>query len=346
MDLKEKLIALSEASGVSGYEDDVAELVEKYFSEFCSDIRRDTMGNVIGIKKGNGTGKTVMLMAHMDEIGLIVSNIDKDGRLRFSTIGGFDPRTLIYQDVIIHSSDRKINGIIVPEKEPEDSSKSVPVADLRIDIGFDCKETEKLVTIGDVITIDRKVVELKNEYISGKTFDDRACIGSLLVAGEELKKYNHDLDVIFVGSVEEEVGTRGAGTGAFGLNPDLAIATDVSFGRTVELKEEESVEMGKGAGITVGGNIHHGLRNYLMEVADKYGHPYQIEITPGPTGTDARSIQITRQGIPTLLLAVPLRYMHTSIETIGVKDVEATGKLMARFIAELDEERLEELLCY
>ncbi len=346
MDLKEKLIALSEASGVSGYEDDVAELVIKLFSEFCTDIKRDTMGNVIGFKKGSGSGKSIMLMAHMDEIGLMASNIDKDGRLRFTTLGGFDPRTLIYQDVIVHSSDGKLNGIIVPEKEPEDAGKSIMVKDLRIDIGYDKKEAEKLVSLGDIITIDRKVVKLENDYISGKTFDDRACIGSLLVAGEELKKYNHDLDVYFVGSVEEEVGTRGAGTGAFGLNPDIAIATDVSFGRTQELKEEETVEMSKGTGIMLGGNIHHGLRNFIMEIADKYAHPYQIEITAGPTGTDARSIQITRQGIPTLLLDVPLRYMHTSIETIDVKDVENTGKLIARFIAELKDERLEELLCY
>lgn len=347
MDLKDKLIALSEASGVSGYEDKVALLVKDMFSEFATDITQDRMGNIIGIKKGTGKGKKIMLMAHMDEIGLMASKIDEDGRLRFTTLGGFDPRTLIYQDVIVHSNDKKLNGIIVPEKEVENRAVAVAITDLRIDIGiYDEKEVRDLVSIGDIITIDRKVVELKNGYISGKTFDDRACIGSLLVAGEELKKYNHELDVVFVGSVEEEVGTRGAGTGAFGINPDLAIAIDVTFGRTQELKEEDSVEMGAGAGLTVGGNIHHGLRKFLMDTADVFGHPYQIEVTPGPTGTDARSIQITREGIPTLLLSVPLRYMHTSIETIGLKDVDATGKLIARFIAELTEERLEELICY
>ncbi|MDO5707472.1 MAG: M42 family metallopeptidase [Andreesenia angusta] len=346
MSIKEKLITLSEASGVSGYENEVSEIIKKYFSEFTDEIYEDIMGNVIALKKGNGSGKKIMLMAHMDEIGLMLSNIDKDGRLRFSTLGGFDPRTLIYQDVIIHSKNKKIDGIIVPEKPTKSDGKAVMIPDLRIDTGYKKDEIEKIVEIGDIITIDRKVVELQNNYLSGKTFDDRACLGSLLIAGEELKKFNHDLDVYFVASVEEEVGTRGAATGAYGINPDMAIAIDVTFGRTLELAEEESVEMDKGVGFTLGGNIHHGMRKFLMKTAEEYSLPYQIEITPGPTGTDARSIQITRQGIPTILMSVPLRYMHTSTETISEKDVISTGKLIARFIAEIDDERLEELLCY
>ncbi len=347
MELKEKLKALSNASGVSGYEDlEVSELVKEFFSEFAEDITQDTMGNVIAVKKGNGSGKKIMLMAHMDEIGLMASNIDKDGRLRFSTLGGFDPRTLIYQDVIVHTDGGKLNGIIVPEKYSVNDGKAVMIPDLRIDMGIEKEEAEKLVDIGDPITIDRKAVELQNGFLSGKTFDDRACIGSLLVAGEELKKYAHDLDVVFVASVEEEVGTRGAATGAFGINPDLAIAIDVTFGRTQELPEEDSVEMGKGARFTLGGNIHHGMRELLMKKAGEYNIPYQVEITAGPTGTDARSIQITRQGIPTMLLSVPLRYMHTSTETICEKDVVSTGQLIARFIAELSDEGLEEILCY
>lgn len=347
MDLKHRLTKLSETPGISGYEHKVAELTEGYFGEFCDKVYKDVMGNVIGVKKGSGSGKKIMLMAHMDEIGLMVSNIDKDGRLRFTTIGGFDPRTLLYQDVVIHSRG-ELNGIIVPEKfVKEDMSKALPLDSLRIDTGIEGKEeAEKLISIGDVVTIDRKVVSLKNNYISGKTFDDRACIGSLLVVGEELKKFNHDLDVYFVASVQEEVGTRGAGTGAFGIDPDVAIAIDVTFGRTQELPVEDSVEMGKGVGLTLGGNIHHGLREHAMKVSDKYKIPYQIEITPGPTGTDARSIQITREGIPTLLLSVPLRYMHTSTETITLDDVESTGNLIARFVAELRDQELEDLLCY
>lgn len=347
MNIKEKLINLSNASGVSGYEDlEISEIVKKYFSEFSEDIIQDTMGNIISIKKGSGSGKKILLMAHMDEIGLIVSKIDDDGRLRFSTLGGFDPRTLMYQDVKIHSQNGKVDGIIVPNKYSDNDGKAILIPDLRIDTGIKYDELKCLVEIGDPITIDRKVVELKNGFLAGKTFDDRACIGSLLVVGEELKKYKHDLDVVFVASVEEEVGTRGAATGAYGVNPDLAIAIDVTFGRTQELSEEDSVEMNKGAGFTLGGNIHHGMRKALMEIADEYNLPYQIEITPGPTGTDARSIQITRQGIPTILLSVPLRYMHTSTEIISEKDVISTGKLIARFISELTDDRLEEILCY
>lgn len=348
MNLKEKIEKLSNTPGVSGYESKVSELTEEYFSEFCEQTYLDKIGNVIGLRKGSGSGRKVMIMAHIDEIGLMVSNADKNGLLQFSTLGGFDPRTLLYQDVVIHGKD-DIHGVIVPEKfsmREEDRSKAIPIEDLRIDIGANEKEEAlRMAEIGTVITIDRKLLALEGNHISGKAMDDRACVGVLLECGKELQKYNHELDVYFVGSVQEEVGTRGAVTSAYAIEPDMGIAVDVTFGHTSDLSDEETIEMGKGSGITIGGNMHRGMREKIVEVAKKYNIPYQLEVSPGQTGTDARSIQITRAGIPTLLLAVPLRYMHTSIELVCMDDVESAGRLLARFIAEISESGMEELLC-
>ena len=157
---------------------------------------------------------------------------------------------------------------------------------------------------------------------------------------------NHKADVYFVHTVQEEVSMAGALTSAYKINPDIGIAIDVGFGTTPELKKSDSIEMGKGPGITLGGNIHSELRQKLIKVAEEYNIPYQMEITPGPTGTDARAIQITREGIPSLVLSIPLRYMHTSVEVIDMEDIKNTGKLLAFFINAISNENLEGLLCY
>lgn len=348
MNLKEKIEKLSNSAGVSGYESDIAGITEGYFKEFCEETYTDKLGSVVGVKRGSGSGKKVMLMAHIDEIGFMVSNADKNGLLQFSTIGGFDPRTLLYQDVVLHG-ERKLNGVIVPEKfslEEQDRSKAIPIEDLRIDIGAKSKEEAlSIVEIGTTATVDRELLTLEGNHISGKAMDDRACVGVLLECGSELLKYNHQLDVYFVGSVQEEVGTRGAVTSAYEIAPEIGIAVDVTFGHTSDLSDEETIEMGKGSGITIGGNMHRGIREKMIEIAKKHNIPYQLEVSPGQTGTDARSIQITKAGIPTLLLAVPLRYMHTSIEVVNMNDVESSGRLLARFIAEICEGELEELTC-
>ncbi len=159
---------------------------------------------------------------------------------------------------------------------------------------------------------------------------------------------NHKADVYFVHTVQEEVSMAGALTSAYKINPDIGIAIDVGFGTTPpELKKSDSIEMGKGPGITLGGNIHSELRQKLIKVAEEYNIPYQMEITPGPTGTDARAIQITREGIPSLVLSIPLRYMHTSVEVIDMEDIKKYWKIISIFfINAISNENLEGLLCY
>src|SRR5699024_8142074 len=181
---------------------------------------------------------------------------------------------------------------------------------------------------------------------TGKALDDKAGIVAMHECIKELSTIEHESNIYCVSTVQEEIGMRGAYTSTFNINPDIGIAIDVGFGFTPELQKKNTLDMGKGPGITLGGNIHPGLRNQMIKIAKEYNIPFQNEVTPGPTGTDARAMQITKKGIPTLCLSIPLRYMHTSVEMVDTVDIKNTGKLLAFFIASISNENLEGLLCY
>lgn len=349
-DLKAFLEELSNTSGVSGYEENISEVVKQNFKPYCEDTYSDSVYNTVCLKKGqeNTSKIKIMLAAHIDEIGLMIKDIDKDGFLYFATIGGFDPRVLLYQEVNIHGSE-DIFGLIVPKKDLSknlDSSKALDIDDLRIDTGYSKEKIKTLVRIGDVVTIKRELISLENEVVSGKALDDRAGVAMMYECAKELTHLKHEADVYFVGTVQEEVGTRGAATSTYSINPDIGIAIDVGFGHTPELSKNRTLDVGKGSALTIGGNIHPTLRKQMVKVGKEYNIPFQYEVDPGPTGTDARAIQITREGIPTLLLSIPLKYMHTSTELIDLKDVKSSAKLLARFISSITNDNLEEILCY
>lgn len=353
MNSKEFLKILSNSNGVSGYEYRIRDKIVSEFNKYSDEIKTDNLDNVIAIKKGNlNKNKNrikIMLAAHMDEIGLMVTNIEKDGFLRFVTIGGIDPRTLLGQEVLVHGK-KDLFGIIGAKpphlQEESERNSTVKLENMTIDLGLKKEDAKKLVKIGDSITIKRELIELQGNRIAGKALDDRAGIVALYECIKKLNKLNHYSDIYFVSTVQEEVGCRGATTSAYSINPDIGIAIDVGFGSTPELPKEDTLDMGKGPGITLGGNIHPGLRKKLVEIAKEYNIPFQLEVEPGPTGTDARAIQITRQGIPTLCISIPLRYMHTSVEVIDLKDIKNTAKLLAFFVASISNENLGGVLCY
>ena len=334
------LKSLSEASGVSGYEDQVRGLVVEALSALADDVRVDPMGSVIALKKGVGVQprRRIMLAAHMDEIGLIVSKLDR-GFLRFTQVGGFDVRTLMGQEVIVHGH-RDLPGIIgsrPPHVLSEDErSKPVPMDELFVDVGLADPELRAAVRVGDLITVRRPFIELKNGLVSGKAFDDRAAVVSVALCLDALQTLRHAWDVYAVATVQEEVGVRGATTSAYGIVPDIGIAIDVGFGKQPGVSERHAIELDKGPALCIGPNIHPAMFAELKRVADAFEIPVQIEVSPRPTGTDARAIQVTREGIPTALLSIPLRNMHTPIEVLAVKDLVRTGRLMAQFIAGLD----------
>src|SRR5690554_6367858 len=216
MNIENVLKELSEASGVSGHEQDVVSIVKKYFKEYCDKVTEDSLGNVIGIKKGTEVdNKKIMLAAHMDEIGLMVKGIDKNGFITFTNIGGVDQRTLLCQEVIIHGKEDVygIIGVKPPHVTTEkERSNALGIEDLAIDAGFTKEELESKIKIGDIITIKRNLINLQNDWISGKALDDRAGVIALLTCLKELQNFKHEDDIYFVATVQEEVGTRGATT--------------------------------------------------------------------------------------------------------------------------------------
>lgn len=348
MEIVPFLRSLSEASGVSGYEDEVRDIVHSTFSTLSDEIRADAMGNLIALKRGRGDGelgRRIMLAGHMDEIGLIVTMLDK-GFVRFSQVGGFDVRTLMGQEVVVHGRG-ELPGVIGSRPphvlSPAERNRPVPMDELFIDVGLPQDALEKAVRVGDLITIRRPFVELQNELVSGKAFDDRAAVASIAVCLDTLGALRHTWDVYGVATVQEEVGLRGAMTSTYGIAPDVGIAIDVGFGKQPGVAEPHSIDVGKGPALACGPNIHPALFQAIKSVADEHEIPIQVEITTGGTGTDANAMQITREGIPTALLSIPLRNMHTPIETLSVKDVVRTGRLLAYFIASLDQCFMDQL---
>ena len=283
--------------------------------------------------------------AYLGEIGPMVTKIDK-GFLRFTQVGGFDVRVLLGQEVLVHGQ-RPLPGIVgsrPPHVLPADErDKVIPMDELWIDVGLPEAEVNDLVQVGDLVTVTRTVVELKNNLVSGKAFDDRAAVVCIAEALRHLAAMKHGWDVYAVATVQEETGLKGAMTAAFGIAPDIGIAIDVGHGDMPGVPEADTLKLGKGPGIAFGPNIHPKLYEKLVAVAKANEIPYQVDPVPGATGTDAWAIQVTREGVPTALLDIPLRYMHTSVETLSTTDIERIGRLLALFIASLNGKTLEEL---
>jgi len=342
------LSLLSTASGVSGYEASIASLVMERFTPLADEVRCDTFGNVYALKKGNSKRSKIMLAAHMDEIGLIVKKIDPRGFLSFTSIGGVDQRTLLSQEVLVHGRET-IPGIIgsLPPHllQNEDLNQAVKMEEMGIDVGLSPAKLNEIIQVGDIITLKRELYPLLKHVMAGKSLDDRAGVVVMMVCLEELSRLQHFHDVIAVATTQEEVGLRGALTSAYTLNPDLAVAIDVTHASTPDTKGQVTIDLGKGPAVALGPNIHPAIYRHFSESAQEHRLPIQIEPIPGHSGTDAWAIQVTQAGIPTGLISIPLRYMHTSVETLDMQDVLNSGKLLAQFIASLPD-NLEGFLCY
>lgn len=330
----------------SGYENNLFNVIESEFSRF-GDVITDEMKNVYVHKKGKGKSK-VALMAHADEVALIITSIEDKGFLKFKPIG-IDSKTLISQEVIIHGKE-DILGIIgikpphlMNEKE---RTEAVPSDKLLIDTGYSTEKLREIVSVGDYVTIKRDFYELFNNTVTCKAIDNRASITAMYVCAKELNNVEHDAEVYFVCSAQEEVGHRGGKVAAYNLNPDICIAIDVTFdgGKLGDIDREN--EIGGGPVICIGPNIHGKVMEKIIDTANKYGIKYKVEVEPGNTGCDAWDTQISRAGVPSVLVSIPIKYMHTSVELVSVDDIDNTGILIARFIQELNSIDVEELLCF
>ena len=326
---------LSNACGVAGREEEVRVLMKELLKPNVDEVRVDKLGNVVAVRRGKKDRPSIMIAAHMDEVGLMVKNITKDGFVQFAKIGGIDDRILVAQKVILHTERRPVTGIIGTKPphilKEEEKKKIIEADELFIDIGANSKnEVEKMgIRVGDPVSFDIKFTRLKNDIVVGKAFDDR--IGCAILV-EILKRLGEvDCTVYGVGTIQEEVGLRGATTAAFGLYPDIGIAVDVTVaGGVPGVKDIEApIKMGKGPSLTVADRgliTHPKVLRLLVDAAEKLGIPYQLETGLGGT-TDAAKISLTREGVPSGVISIPTRYIHSPVSMLSLDDAENSIKL-------------------
>ncbi len=334
--VKELLEKLSNAHGVSGSEGSVLSVIKKELKGYVDEIREDSMGNLIAVKRGNKF--KVMLAAHMDEIGLMVKYIDDKGFIRFVALGGWYAPTLYNQRVVLHGSKGKCFGVIGGKPphmmDDDERKKGVKVDDMFIDVGASNRaEVIQLgIDIGTPVTIDREFTVLSNDRVTGKAFDNRAGVVMLI---NTLKAVKSPFTIYGVFTVQEEVGLKGARTSAYALDPDCAIATDVTIPGDhpgIEIKDAP-VEMGKGPVITIVDSSGRGLIanrtvvKWLQDAAEANNIPVQVEVGSGGT-TDATAIHLTKGGIPSTTLSSPSRYIHSPVEVLDTRDIEAAVDLL------------------
>ncbi len=338
---------LSDLSGVSGYEHNVGKFVTDLFAKYCDEVSSDNMGNIIAVKKSHFKNPyKLMIEAHMDEIGLMVTNIDEKGFLYFTCVGGIDPRILLANEVVVHGKEELFG--IIGARPPhiltaDEKSKTVPMDKLYIDIGMNCEQAKSVVSPGDTVTFKNKFLKLQNGVVSTKSQDDRTSVAILASVMKKLANINCPYDLYFVASVQEEVGLRGAKTAAYGINPDMAIVIDVCHASTPDCSRGV-YDFGSGAILTKGPNIHPKMLSRILSVLDDNGISYQIDVEGGDTGTDAWAVQVSRCGIPTVLFSIPLRYMHTPVETVSTDDLSVIVNSICAFCSENDD--TEGWLCY
>jgi endoglucanase len=339
INLKELLKKLSEAPGVSGHEGKIKKIISDEVKSHVDEIKEDAMGNLITIKKGSSKFN-VMIAAHMDEIGFMVKHIDDKGFISFETIGGFDPRSLGSQRVIIHASKGDFTGVIgikPPHITPqEEKDRALKVEDLRIDLGLNTKEeVEKLgIKPGDPVTRDISFAKLgKENIVSCKSFDNRAGCAVLIEILKKIK--NPDFSLYGVFTTQEEVGLRGAKTVAYGIDIDFAIIIDSTVGGPIPKTEADKVtiSLGKGPSIDLmdrGFILSEKVKEILLKAANESETPYQTHISSG--STDGAAVHITKEGIPTAVISIPSKYIHSTVEIVDLNDLESTLKLVMKSI--------------
>ncbi len=340
-DVKEHLRKLVNTHAPSGFEAPVREVIRAEWEGLVDDFEQDKLGSLIGIKRATSpleTPRRIMLAAHMDEIALMVEAI-VDGFIYVHNVTGIDNRVMLSQPVLIHG--REAVPAVVAAKPPHLLTPSArqkypSFNELIVDTGLDAETVARLIRVGDCITLDTPMIDLSGTKVAGKAFDDRACVAAVTACLHELQRLSHRWDVYAVATIQEESGLIGAKTSANFVKPDIAIALDVTFAPQAGVNADGTCEMGGGPGIGVGPNFHIKLYDKIRDTAKRLELKLQDDVIPGASGTDAWAIQVSQSGVPTALLEVPIRNMHSPVETLDLRDIERAGRLMAHFIADLD----------
>jgi len=339
---REWLRYITSLPGVPGHEEATARELMKAFRTVADRVERDRMGSVYSWIDGTGKDPRprALLAAHMDKIGFLVRAIEPGGYLRLTEVGGFDSRTLPGKEVLIHSSPpmAAVFATRPPHLQKQgEADRPIPLEELYLDTGRQEREVRRKVPIGTMVTLRQSPVELLGDRLAAPGMDDRAGVVVMLRTLELLRSKRPAWDVVAVATVEEEFGVvcLGARTAAENLGPDLGIAIDVSHGDMPGAREGDTVPLGSGPALSIGGNIHPLILEDLKRSARALSMPYRVEPCPTGSGTDAMDIQIASWGVPTAVIGIPCRYMHTGVETVEPRDVDRCAHLLAHYLSEL-----------
>ena len=335
MDLKNIIVELCELPGPAGFEERIAACAKIMLEPYMDETWIDVLGNVIGVRKcGKENAKKLLFDAHIDEVGLIVTGVE-EGFLRFAGLGGLDARVIPAAGVTI-LTEPPLYGVIsvLPPHilKKEDTENNFKIEDLFIDIGLTQEEASGLVLPGTPGVLAYGVYDFGVNGICGKALDDRVGLAAILKALEIIKDEVLDIDLYVMASVQEEVGVRGATAGAYAIAPDYCVIIDVGHAKTPDTKPTETNELlGDGVIVTRGPNMNPALTEMLVKLAKDNEIKLQIDVAPGgSSGTNARAIQISREGVATALLNIPMKYMHSTNEAISLDDVEYTAQLLGQ----------------
>lgn len=334
------LKSLITTPGLSGYEAPIREVVEAAWQPITDELSVSPLGSLHGLKNGVASEPrpTILIAAHLDAIGLMVTSV-VGGFLKVTEIGGIDPRVLPGQLVTVHGR-QDLPGVIVQPPAhllPAGVREGpVPLKFLMVDTGLRPQRINQLVRTGDLISFSQEPIQLQSDTLAGRSLDNRASVAALTLCLQELQSRSHAWDVWAVATAQEEETLGGAKTSAFLLRPDLAVAVDVTWGKSTGTPEHKTFPLDKGPTLGWGPNIHPGLHRSFKQLADQLEIPYAVEVMPRHSGTDAFSLQVATEGIPTMVVSIPLRYMHTPVEVVALKDIRRTAHLLSEFTAHLD----------
>lgn len=336
----EDLLRLCEAPGITGFERSAAETAAELLRPLCDNVEIDPFGSVLGLRRcGRPGAKTVLLDAHIDQIGFLVTEVLEGGFLRFAPVGGVDPRMLLGCEVEILTPE-PLFGVIscTPPHllKPGEEKKSIPVHKMLIDTGL--TDARGTIPVGTPVVFAEKPVQLTPDSVTGKCLDDRAGVFAILQAVRRLQAVPLAVDLAVQFSVQEEVTSLGAMTGAFRVLPDFAIAVDVSHAKTPDAPADSTFAYGGGVMIGMGPNFNTPLTKSLIKTAKAEEIDYQLEVMEGNTGTNAWEMQIAATGTAMGLLSIPLRYMHTPIESILLSDLASVSGLLYHFLRNFEGE--------
>ncbi len=350
IELKPFLKQLISLPGLSGHEGPAREAIAAAWKPLVDDLSVSPLGSLHALKRGSGPGERprILLAAHMDAIGLIVTNITPEGLLGITEIGGVDPRILPAMPVMVHTRSGDLPGVVAQPPDrllpPNARSKPVQLEHLLVDTGLPPDEVHRRVRAGDLVSFGTEPLELAGDTLVGHSLDDRAAVAAVTVCLDELSRRAHVWDVWAAATVQEEETLGGAFTSPYAIRPQIAVAIDVTHAKGPGASDWRTAPLGKGFTLDWGPNTHPALFNAFKETAERAELPYTVTVYPSGSGTDAMGMQIVNEGIPTMVVSIPLRYMHTPVELISLKDIARTGRLLAEFIAGLELDFVEKKL--